>query len=105
MLVFFFGYKYFNILYRLRSTQRFHGTSQLISYICLCSWHSVKGKNPTWYSVKRSLRKPVSHLNKSQMTKVLMQVLLWVHGSKSIHSYVEVIMSFVCFSEGKTKLS
>lgn len=39
------------------------------------------------------------------MTKVLMQVLLWVHGSKSIHSYVEVIMSFVCFSEGKTKLS
>lgn len=53
---------------------------------------------------RRSLRKAVSNLNKSQVSKVLMQALLSVHGSKSVHSCIEVIMNFVCFAEGKTKL-
>lgn len=46
MLVFSFGYKYFNILKMLMGTQHFHDTrnSWLVSYICLCMWHSVKGK-------------------------------------------------------------
>lgn len=53
-------------------------------------------KNQPGAVCKISLRKPDSHLNKSQVSKALMQVLLSVHGSKSIHSYIEVIMSFLC---------
>lgn len=31
-----------------------------------------------------------------------MQMLLSVHGSKSVHSCIEVVMNFVCFAKGKT---
>jgi len=90
----------------LMGTQCFHDVRNrgaCFLYLLVLLAFCQRQQNQPSATCKRRLRKQLCHLNKPQVSKVLMRVLLLVHGSKTIHSCIEVSMIFVSFAEGKTK--
>lgn len=88
----------------LTGTRRFHDVGNRgarSSYLLVLLAFSQRQQNQPSATCKRRVGKQLSHLNKPQVSEVLMRVLLSVHGPKSVHPCIEASMNLMCFAEGK----
>lgn len=91
----------------LTGTQRFHDVGNRgarFSYLLVLLAFSQRQQNQPRATCKRRMGKQLSHLNKPQVSEVLMCALLSVRGPKSVHSCIEVSMNLMCFAEGKNQI-